>query len=82
MHFPLAAECQAAGQHKGVSLEDGVADADVGRTARFVRARPILILGRQVLLVHQLDEHRIAGLELLEFDVQPVRGERSSLVMP
>ena len=77
MCVALAAEHHAVGQRDVGPVEDDVADADVWLLAcALICVATILgtVLGRQVLLVHQLDQDRIAGSEVLEADPEPVRG--------
>ena len=63
----LAAERHAVGQSDEVAVEDDVADANVGTPALVDNLR------HQVLRVHQLDDHRVAGGDVLELDPEPAR---------
>lgn len=63
----LAAERHAVGQSDEVAVEDDVADTNVGTPALVNNFR------HQVLRVHQLDDHRGAGGEMLEPNPEPVR---------
>ena len=76
MRAALAGERHIAGQRDVGAVEGDVADADVWLFARVLaRVATVLgtVLGHQVLLVHQLDQHRVAGPEVFEADPEPVR---------
>lgn len=66
MRPALAAERHAGGEHNLAAIEGDVADADIRRLVLVLRLVATLMLGPQILLVHQLDQARVAGPEIFE----------------
>lgn len=54
-------------------------DSDVGALALVLKVEtPLLALGCHVLLVHQLDQHRVAGPKALQgSDLEPAHGSKA-----
>ena len=76
-----AIERDTAGQHDLVAFEDDMADTDVRMRALVLKVMLIPFnLGHQVLLVHQLDQHRVAGPDMVQLDRHPAMSMSSGYI--